>query len=78
MDGHLWGPRVYILANSLLLGRETIQSKLKLGKKFRGEQYKYVHEMGKKFNTVVKFVGKKLTFSEKYIPLMGALGSLLE
>ena len=37
------------------LGRETIQPKLKLGKKFRWEQWKCVHdEMGKKFNAVVK------------------------
>ena len=36
------------------LRREAIQQKLKLGKKFRREQKKCVHEMGKKFNGVVK------------------------
>ena len=28
--------------------------------------------MGKKFNDVIKKVGKKLTLSEKYIPLIGS------
>ena len=36
------------------LGRETIQPKSKLGKKLRREQYKCVHDTGKKFNDVVK------------------------
>ena len=36
-----------------------------------------MHEMGKKFNDVVKQVGKKLTLSEKYIPLTMDLIALL-
>ena len=46
-----------------------MQSKLKSGKKLRRGQYKCVHEMGKKLYDVVKWVGKKLTLAEKYIPL---------
>ena len=45
------------------LGRETIQPNFKLGKKFRRKQLKCVQ------NCVVDYVGKKLTLSEKYIPL---------
>ena len=51
------------------MGGETIQPKLKLGKKLRKEQQKCVHEMGKKFNDVVRQVGKKQKLFEKHKPL---------
>ena len=62
-----WGVYIF-LQIPCFLGTETIQPKLKLGKKLRREQQKCVHEMGKKFNNVKKGREEIKTFWKNIYP----------
>ena len=46
---------------------------MELGEEIEEATLKCVHEMGKKFNNVVKLVGKKLTLSQKFILLVSII-----